>query len=326
MDADPELDRALAQQVVADGAHAYFAQARARVDGFVDAHYSLAGTLALHRLAVGWDIARAPANLSLAVPQVAMHLGAAVARKIGAARAASLLSRPILLRTAVSREIEWLLHTEFLQLPCTQPHRQCTQDALSAAILAQPAMSRAVDRVLREIGAQGDEPAFRARLAHAMDAYSLTRSAAAEIATGLLNLGAGAMALNKVTPGAASLGPALAGMMAHQGAVAAFPLGAWLGGAWYGAFPASASAALVAGTTGGLMLTATTFAAFAGVVSDPVQRALGLHRRRLLRLVDGLERQFSDAASPGFAVRDHYVARLLDVFDVLTAARQALLF
>ena len=72
--------------------------------------------------------------------------------------------------------------------------------------------------------------------------------------------------------------------------------------------------------TGGLMLASTTFAAFAGVVSDPVQRALGMHRARLLRMIDALERQFFDAGATGFAVHDHYVARLLDVFDLLSAA------
>ena len=62
------------------------------------------------------------------------------------------------------------------------------------------------------------------------------------------------------------------------------------------------------------------FAAFAGVVSDPVQRALGLHRARLLRMLSALEQQFFDPAAPGFAVHDHYVARLLDLFDIVGAA------
>ena len=145
----------------------------------------------------------------------------------------------------------------------------------------------------------------------------MSRAAAGEITTGLLSLGAGAVALNKLTPGAASLGPTLAAMMAQQAAVAAFPLGGWLGGVWYGLFPARASGALVTATTIGLMLTATTFAAFAGVVSDPIQRASGLHRARLLRMLAALERQFADPEAAGFTVRDHYVARLLDVFDLV---------
>ena len=73
-------------------------------------------------------------------------------------------------------------------------------------------------------------------------------------------------------------------------------------------------------TTGGLMLAATAFAAVAGVVSDPIQRALGLHRARLTRMVNALEAQTLDPAAAGFTVHDHYVARLLDLFDLVGAA------
>jgi hypothetical protein len=317
------LDRTQAMAAVEAGARAYFASRRARVQPFVDAHFSLGGTLKLHRAALGWDIARAPLNLTLAVPQIAMHLGASAAGALGATRAAAVLRRPILLRTAVAQELAWLIHTELLEVPFAQGARESRVDALSAAILAQPAVQDAVGAALLEIGRHGEDPAFRARLAAALDTYGLSRSAAAEITTGLMNLGAGAVAVNKVTPGAATLGPALAGIMAHQTAVSAFPLGAWLGSAWYGFFPVLPSAGLVAATTGGLMVVATTFAAFAGVVSDPIQRALGLHRIRLMRMIDGLERQFFDPGAAGFAVHDHYVARLLDVFDILGAAVRA---
>jgi hypothetical protein len=319
----PVLGRDDALAAVAEGAHDYFAQRRARIQPFVDAHFSLRGTLALHKAALGWDIARAPLNLLLAVPQIILQLASAAAKRVGAKRAAALLDRPILLRTAVAREIEWLIHTELLELPFADSARDSRNDALSAAILARPAVQDAVAAALLEIGRHGEDPAFRARLALAMEKYGATRSAAAEITTGLLNLGAGAVAVNKLTPGAATLGPALAGMMAHQTAISAFPLGAWLGSAWYGVFPVLPSAGLVAATIGGLMVVSTTFAAFAGVVSDPIQRALGLHRKRLTRMVDAMERQFFDATAAGFAVHDHYVARLLDVFDILAAALRA---
>jgi hypothetical protein len=316
----PALTRELAIEAVAQGARRYFADRRARVRPFVDAHFSLRGTLALHRAAVGWDIAKAPLNLSLAAPQLGMQLGAKLAQRLGALRTAKALGRSILLVTAISREIEWLVHTELLELPIAQKHREYRLDALSEAILAEPGVVQAVEAALLEIGRHGDDPLFRERLGRAMGEYRVTRTAAAEITTGLLNLGAGAVALNKLTPGAASLGPALAGLMAKQAAVGAFPLGGWLGGVWYGLFPALPSAGLIMTATGGLMLASATFAAFAGVVSDPIQRALGLHRRRLIRMIDGLERQFFDPAAAGFAVHDHYVARLLDLFDIIGAA------
>ncbi len=318
--APPRFDRDLAVASVDAGTRRYFAARRARVRPFVDAHFSLRGTLSLHRVALGWDIAKAPLNLSLAVPQVAMQLASKAAGRMGAVRAERLLGRSILLRTAVAREIAWLVHTELLELPFAQEGRESRRDALAEAILSEPRLSEAMQGALAQIGRHGEDPAFRQRLQHAMTEYATSRAAAAEITTGLLSLGAGAVALNKLTPGAVSLGPALAGIMAQQAAVASFPLGGWLGGLWYGLFPVGPSAGLLMSTTGGLMLASATFAAFAGVVSDPVQRALGLHEARLMRMVDGLERQVSDPGAHGFEVHDHYVARLLDLFDIVGAA------
>ena len=113
-----------------------------------------------------------------------------------------------------------------------------------------------------------------------------------------------------------TLGPALAASIAQQSAVAAFPLGPTLGGLWYGVFPAAAAPGLVVGLTGGLAAIAASAAAFAGIVTDPIQRRLGLHRRRLVRLIDAIERIVA-GDERGFSVRDHYVARLLDFLDVL---------
>ncbi len=261
---------------------------------------------------MGWDIARAPLNLSLALPQLVLHLLAGIAGRLGARRLARTLDRPILLPTSVSREIEWLIITELFELPFAQGRRETRRDALSEAILAEPAVERRVGH--------GDDPALRERLARSMAAYGATRVAAAEITTGFVSLGAGALALNKITPGAASLGPALAALIAQQTAVAAFPLGGWLGGIWYGLFPVAPTLGLVATTTISLVIGLAIFAAFAGIVFDPVQRALGLHGARLRRMVDALERGFFDPASSGFVVHDHYVARLLDVFDLMGAA------
>ena len=300
---------ASAREAVEEGARRYFEERRARIDGFVDAHFSLAGTLRLHRRALGWDVLRAPVNISLAAPQLLLHAAAAAASRLRARRLAHALDRSILLPTSVSRQIEWLIHTEFLELPFAQAGQESGRDALSEAIAA----------VAAGAAGHGSDAAFRGRLAGAMTSYGATRSAAAEITTGFVTLGTGAVVLNKLTPGAATLGPALAASMAQGSAITAFPLGATLGGFWYGLFPVHPSGASVVLTTVLLMIGLAIFAAFAGIVFDPIQRALGLHRARLRRMVDALERQFFDPRSRGFAVHDHYIARLLDVLDLLGA-------
>ncbi len=314
-----------AAAIVDEGIAHYFADRRARVDAFARANFSWRGAASLHRAALGWDVLRAPANLSLAGPQLLLHAVEAATARLGAKGIARRLhGRSLLLKTAVVREIEWRMMTQLLELPFAQDGRRSERDALAETILADPRVSDRVARALRDIAPHAGEESVRAKLETALATYTETRAAAAEITTGLLTLSSGAIALQKLTPGAATLGPALAGVLAQQAAIAAFPLGPGLGGLWYGLFPAAPTAAFVASLTGGLILGAACTAAFAGMVADPVQFQFGLHQRRLRRMLDALERQMRDPSAPGFAARDRYVARLMDLFDILGAAARAL--
>lgn len=318
----PGLSSEDARRIVKEAGHRYFENRRSRVDGFVDRHFSLAGSASIHRKAVGWDMLKAPANIALAVPQLATKLAAAGAKAVGAERASAFLgSRNLMFDTAVGEEIEWLIITDLLELPFQQGEREARRDALTEAILSAPELQQTLNDTLAAIGRHGDDPAFRQRLEAAMETYAGTRAAAAEITTALLTVGAGAVAVKQATPGVMTLGPALAAALAQQAAVASFPLGAGVGSLWYGIFPAAASPVLVGGVTGGLLAVSSIAAAFAGILADPVQRKLGLHQRRLHRLIDALERQWNaEQEEAGFVARDSYVARLLDLFDLLGSA------
>jgi hypothetical protein len=287
-------------------ARRYFAERRARVDGFVARVFSVRGALRLHRRALGWDILKAPANLALAPFGLALRAGAGAARAAGLRGAAEQLGRPTLtLDTAVAREVRRLVMEDLLELPTdAAPGR----DALAAAIAGAPEV-----RALLPAGAE-------AALDRTLADYAGARAAVGEMTATLATLGVGAAALHKATPGALTLGPALAGAMAQAAAVSAFPLGATAGAAWYAVFPAAASPALVAGATAATLGVGALAAAFAGVVADPVQARLGVHRRRLLRLIDTLEGQFMDGREGGFAAREHYLARLADIADAAAAA------
>jgi hypothetical protein len=321
MSAPASLDRSEADGIVAEAARAYFDGCRGRVDDFVERNFTLAGSARLHGHAVGWDLLKAPANVALSIPQIGLKLGAAVARRVGRTAAAdALASRSLFLDTAVARELRWRLLTDLLRLPAAEGDRVSRTDALAEAILAHPR----VQAILAEAGARSSDPVFRARLETALTEYTGTRAAAAEITTGLIALGTGAVAFQKATPGAVALGPVLAGSIAHGSAVASFPFGATAGGIWYGLFPVQASPFLVAGATAGVLGVAAIATAFAGVVSDPVQRALGIHHRRLAALIDGLEQAFTQGDSQGFVAYDLYVARLMDLTDLLVGVTRTL--
>ena len=111
------------------------------------------------------------------------------------------------------------------------------------------------------------------------------------------------------------MAPSVAGVLSRDAAVARFPFGETLGTVWYGAFPPSVPPWLLGATLLALVLLGAVFAAFAGIVADPLQRRLGIHRRRLHRLVDALEAESLGTLDRGFAAPEHYYARLFDVVD-----------
>jgi hypothetical protein len=312
-------EKELARTVVRDAARRYVASRRSRIGAFVDRHFTLAGSLALHRSALGWDLVRAPINLFLTGPALAAKLASRMARRAGRERlAAWLAGRRVLLETDLARQLEWLVATELLEIPCRQRHRSSSRDALAEIVLADPRVAGLLAAPLT--AAAGNEREYRGRLVAAIDSYVGSRAATAEITTGVVAAGLGALSVKQATPGLATLGSALAGAIAQQHAIAAFPLGVGLGGLWYGWFPAAPDPGLLAATTGGVVIGGALLAAFSGILTDPLKRRLGLHRRRLLRLLRRLERALCGEDGERATMRDHYVARLIDLLDLAAGA------
>lgn len=215
--------------------------------------------------------------------------------------------------------------TEFLELPYLQAHgeerRESHRDALAEALLSDPLVAPQLDRLQGHLRARGQDPAFRAWMADTLATYGSSRTAAADLTNALIAAAGGGLAFHHFTPGALSLGPLLAQALAAKLAAGAFPLGAGLGGLFYGAFPAGAPLLMTAGVTGGLLGVAAILASVSGVVTDPIQRRLGLHQRRLRRLVDALEAELLEGGGKRFTVRDHYAARLMDLLDLARTLR-----
>ena len=317
------IDLSTARAIVDAAIDRWGAGRREAIGGFVDRHFGFRGAGRLHRKALGWDVLRAPANIALVPPQLGLHAAGVVASRLGGRKLGHWLSsRRLLLRTDVDREIEWLLWTEFLELPYADGTRLSTRDALAESLLADPRLALAVAEPLAEIARHAGDPDIRRRIEETVAAYTGTRAAAADVTGALVNLGAGYLAAHQITPSVWTLGPVLAAAIAQKAAIASFPLGASFGSAWYGVFPAVVGPWAVASTTVGLAAVGAVVAAFAGLVADPAQRALGIHHRRLERMLGTIETNLRGHGPAAFAPRDHYVARLIDVVDMIRAAHR----
>ncbi len=262
----------------------------------MDDTYSFTGALKLHRHAVGHDLWRAPLNALLAGPQLGLTAAATVLKRAGRALEAHRLgSRELFFRTTVAQEIERRIVVDLLELPYWGPGRPSFHDALAVEILSDKRLKGALT-ILEGPWSEGERRRIETLLMENLSIYLNARAAAGEVTSAAVTLGAGALLLHELTPGILTLGPAIAEAVSAKAATTA--------------------GAMAAG--GGVLVASAVAAAFAGVVTDPVQRALGIHHHRLVRLVDTLEEGFlgSDAR---LAASERYTARLLDILDVAAA-------
>ena len=272
----PALDDAKAQAIVARAIERYIGQRRARIGAFVDANFSLLGALRLHRRALGLDLLRAPANVALVPPYLIAQLGAAGLGRLGARKAARWLRRrQPFLATDVARELTFRLHRDLLELPYDDGVRRTERDALAAAILEDERLAAPLAQIEEQLARRRGEPAAEARLRAMLETYAGAHTAAADLLNNAL-LASGGAALFQSSRPALHPRPGARGRARRSGRVARLPLGAGLGSLWYAWTPTAPSAALLAGTTGALILLTALTAGFAGR-PDPLQRALRLH-------------------------------------------------
>lgn len=133
-------------------------------------------------------------------------------------------TRDLFLKTAVARRIEHLIRTELLGLSVNRAQEgKPSDDALFAAMLDDPRVSHMLPRSLPAGGASD------AGLSAILATYRGTRTASGEVSSAFVSLGVGALAFGKMTPGMMTLGPSVAAVLAHQTAVAGFPLACRLG-------------------------------------------------------------------------------------------------
>lgn len=263
---------------------AYFAAVRARVPAFTRRHFGPLGALRLHKEALGLDLLRAPFNVLLVGPAFFLQLAARLLRLIGLKRAGNwLATRRLFLETRLSRRMAELVFDELLDLDKAAPDK----DRL-------PPWAKRVEDLIAE--------------------YVAARHAVAELAAGAAALVIGLVLLQALTPSALSLGPILAQEYAQSSAIQDFWAGSWAGSYYHSWYPAEASLAEKAGTTVLVMIAFAVGSTFIGLITDPLQQALGLHRRRLERFVDTLRQQASGGEA-GLGLPDPYIARLADVVD-----------
>ncbi len=304
----------------------YIESCQAKIPEFVNKYFSLKGALKLNKKALGSDLYKSPINIFWALPYTGLKATASLFKKVGNKRIPLLFKKlPRGFETNVQKEVKWLIYTELLEIPFRQGKRKSDKDALLEEILNQPEITAIFIEELAQINEKSKNPEFRKRLESNLMEYASSRTAAADLAGTLITLSVGATFFKQMTPGSMATGSAVAAAIAHYTAVSNFVLGSTLGSVWYSIFPVSASAGLIVATTGTIMAAMAIITSFTGIITDPIQAKLGLHQKRLRKLVHSLQKELKGLGDSKYEIKDQYVARLFDILDVLKTAAATVL-
>jgi len=299
------------EQAIRSGIERYFDDCRARVPAFIDRHFHYPGALATNRMALGWDMLRAPINLLWApVYALVCLVKILVPKRTGLMWLHGLANRvPAGFTTRVQQHISHLILADLLN--------NGQKDSRLEGYLIE-ALEAAYERhSCKPIEHQRFSTLIEPLVADALSQYRMTRTASADITNSISCTVLGAFAFQKFTPGGIGLGVVLASMLAETLAAQDFILGGTLGSWYYSWFPPEPSLATTASVMIAVMGSLAAFAAFSGVIFDPVQAAVGLHRRRLHKLMDHLQRDVTISSQSSFRPKDQFVARILDMFDMI---------
>ena len=300
---------------------AYIESRKEKVPHFLKKHFSFKGAVRLNRKAFGCDLYKVPLNVAWTIPYITLRASSSLMKRMGLEKFPSHVERlPVGFETKVQKEINWLIFTELFEIPYVQDNRRSEKDALIEEILKQPEISSLFIEELSTIYSKSKDPRFRPALERNLMEYSRTRTAATELAGNIISLSAGASVFGKMTPGAWTVGGGLAATIAQQTAISNFILGPTVGSLYYTAFPASASLGLVIASTGAVMAALATMTSFSGIITDPIQYKLGIHQRRLNKLIDCLDRELRGLGDSKLKIRDQYIARVFDLADLFKKA------
>lgn len=305
------LKRALEQ-----AAHAYFNDCRSRIPAFIDTHFHYPGAVATNRVALGWDILLAPINLFWAPFYAAICAIKYLLRRVNPPNSlCRLLNKtPAGFTTRVQQHTSELILTDLLNM---RSHKNGTNKKELKHYFLEYLQECYEENYHQSLAVGQLQTIIEPLLEEAIAQYQVTRTASADITNSLSCTILGAFAFQKFTPGGIGIGIVLAAGLAKIIATRDFIFGETLGNIYYTLFPPQPSLAVTLIAVIGVMVFLSAFAALSGIISDPIQAALGFHRRRLHKLINHLHRDFINQSQNSFRPKDQFVARIMDTFDMI---------
>lgn len=255
----------------------YFEEQRQSIDNFCLLHFSFQGTWKRFRRALGWDLVRLPINSALSIPYLTFKKSLSALDKIGWDGPARWVEKvPSGLKTNVQKEMEYLIVEEILR-------PRGDETALESQLKKSFGRFEESNRSLISLSRKSQE------LKNYFQSYATLTDFSGLLAT----LAVGYYFFRDMSLGILEMGNRWAHSEAKSEAASNFILGAKLGRGFYNIFPPEVSNLTVFKATLSIAIVCTLLTWTVNLVLDPIQFYLGLHQRRLKRVIDQLEENTS---------------------------------
>ena len=303
------------------GVERYIASRKSMAPSFVQRHFSFKGSVSLHKQALGKDLLLVPFNILWSVVKLIAVILAVIGRQLGCQSVATALAKvPAGFETNTAKEINWLIYSQLLEFPFDYRDKHCDRDALLDEIMKDERLRSAVSDYIYQIEQQQDRPDFQKNLNKKLQEYTTTRVATAELASNVLLFISSYSTLGRASFGALGVGNIISASIAHSLAVSSFWLGPAIGGWYYSIVPVTVSLGLIIPVLMLMIVIVAFLSTFIGIITDPLQSALGLHQKRLLKLIESLHAELLSKENTRYHLKEKYCARVFDVLDILAMA------
>lgn len=293
------------------GAERYFRECESAIERFSQDHFLYPGTWHINKRAFGWDLAKMPANLIWTPFYVLMQVIGFACLKLKLNTISDKISHlPSGLNTQVQAHVRNLIYTELLGSP-SHP-QSCSLYRFISEEIIQVAGS-----IPSHLEPSYFDQTLQRLIKQTLEQYSITRISSADIANTMISTAAGALVFKQFTPGGLGLGIVLASIIAKASLSADFIFGATLGHYYYALFPPEPSFGMIVLSTLSILLSLSIIAAFSGLLTDPIQHYLGIHQRRLRKMLKHMSQDFKQQSVGSFHPKDQYLARIMELFDAI---------
>ncbi|WP_409479235.1 DUF6635 family protein [Pseudobdellovibrio sp. HCB154] len=253
----------------------YCEDRKKRVDGFIERHFSTQETIDIQKKSFHLDLLFNPLNALWSIPYLTLKKSIEILDKLGWTKLTPIMEKiPSGIKTGYQKEVEKLIAKELLDY-----------EALILEFHNHPTINKLIttkELTLNEIKIKNE-------INKEVDKYSSSQAMITDLSGTVMTLLMGWYFFGDKTLGVFGMGNRIARKIAHDKAASGFVFGEKLGSAFYNVFPPMPTQTQVYMATLGVGILLTAFSVLAAIMSDPLRKRFGLHKKNFNNLIENLE-------------------------------------